>query len=211
MIVSIISLVVAYIVGGLPMGVLIGKFVYKTDIRNHGSGNIGMGNAYRTFGPFGGVVVLGADIAKGALAVWTARHLVSLGGAQALLSPESLVALAGMAAVYGASYSIFLKFSGGKSVGAATGVVLSLFPKTILILMLAWFITVGLTRYISAGAIAVSLVLPFGVFFLYPGTVNIVVAGAIALLIVYRHKENLERIVAGNERRFSLMPKREAS
>ncbi len=86
-----------------------------------------MGNAYRTFGPWGGVVVLAADIAKGALAVWVARQLAASAGASLPISAEALVAFGGMAAVYGASYSVFLKLSGGKSVGAATGVVLSLF------------------------------------------------------------------------------------
>ncbi|MCL4499675.1 MAG: glycerol-3-phosphate 1-O-acyltransferase PlsY [Actinobacteria bacterium] len=212
--VKIISAIaLAYMVGSLPMGVMIGRFIYKKDIRQYGSGNTGMANAYRTLGPSGGVIVLAADIAKGAVAVTIPRLLFfPVEFPSTSLPVNVVISLCGLAAIFGASYSIFLKFSGGKSVGASAGVIISLFPYTIPFLFGLWLAVVALTRYISAGAIAISLAFPILVLLFYPGHPELVAATVIfAVLIIYRHRSNIVRLLNGTERRFYLSPKKEES
>lgn len=205
------ALVIAYIIGGTPMGVIIGRLFYRTDIRRHGSGNIGMTNAYRILGPFGGVVVLIADIAKGVFAVAVPKYLFFPGQfpAESLLTTLAVAGCA-FAAVFGASYSVFLKLSGGKSVGAAAGAILFLFPWTILILLPVWIVVVSATKYMSVASIVIATMFPFTVALLYPGYPEAVaIAAVIGALVIYRHRSNIARLLEGTERKFHLVPRRE--
>ncbi|MHB0977006.1 MAG: glycerol-3-phosphate acyltransferase [Candidatus Aquicultorales bacterium] len=206
----VLVLAAAYVIGGIPMGVIIGKVFYKKDIRQYGSGNIGMANAFRTLGPLGGVVVLAADIAKGASAVLLAKAVLPVDASLLGMGREGLVVLAGALAIFGASYSVFLKLSGGKSVGAATGVVLAVFPLSIPFLVVVWIAVVAVSRYISAGGIAVALTLPILVYIFYTKDIGVLsVFSAMSALVIYRHRSNIGRIIKGSERRFSFKPNRE--
>lgn len=207
---AIIAIASAYLLGSIPMGVIIGKALFKKDIRKYGSGNTGMANAYRTFGPAGGIITLGADILKGAAAAGVGRLLVSWSFPSASPLETTIVALCGLAAVVGASYSVFLRFYGGKSVGASTGVIIALYIKILPYLLLLWLLIVLLTRYISAAAVVAALALPVLVALLYPGHPSVAVITAVGgALVIFRHRENLARIIAGTERKFALRPKKE--
>ncbi len=207
---AITAVILAYLLGSIPMGVIIGKALFGKDIRKYGSGNTGMANAYRTFGPAGGIIILAADILKGAAAAAAGRLLISWSFPSPSPLETAIIALCGLAAVVGASYSVFLKFSGGKSVGASTGVILALYVKILPYLLLLWLLVVVLTRYISAAAVAAAFALPIMAAAFYPGHASIVVATAVGgALVIYRHRDNLARIFAGEERRFALRPKKE--
>lgn len=207
---AITAVILAYLLGSFPMGVIIGKALFNKDIRKYGSGNTGMANAYRTFGPAGGIIILGADILKGAAAAGVGRLLVSWSFPSTSPLETTIVALCGLAAVIGASYSVFLRFYGGKSVGASTGVIIALYIKILPYLLLLWLLVVLLTRYISAAAVVAALALPVLVALLYPGYPSIVLVAAIGgALVIFRHRENLARIIAGTERKFALRPRKE--
>jgi len=166
------------------------------DIRKIGSGNIGATNVHRTLGRKAGVIVLLLDVLKGFAAVWIG----------ALISHGDPIALgaAALAVMAGHCYPILLRFRGGKAVACYIGAFLYLAPLSLAVAAVVFIGVVALTKYISLASIAGALVLPFAMWFLSRPPMPILWASiAAALLIVHRHKGNIARIVAGNERVFS--------
>ena len=183
-----------YGIGSLPLGFLVAR-AGGVDIRRAGSGNVGAANVYRTAGRGLGVLVMLLDVAKGAFSVITTRALM----AQA---PEAGAAIAGLAAIVGHIYPLSLRFKGGKGVAAACGVFLMLAPWATLGAALVFVATAWLTRYISLASVAATVALP-AIHWLQPGDPVVdAVAIAAAALILFRHRGNLARLVAGSERRF---------
>ncbi|MDH7480170.1 MAG: glycerol-3-phosphate acyltransferase, partial [Syntrophomonadaceae bacterium] len=143
-------LTASYLLGSIPWGYLVGVWWKGLDIRRYGSGNIGTTNAFRILGPGPGTVVLLGDILKGTLAVLLAKSIGS----------ELLAVAAGLAAIAGHSWSIFLGFRGGRGVATGAGVILGLVPLAIPVLFLLWAGTILVTRYVSVGSITAAVAAP---------------------------------------------------
>ncbi|PIU26785.1 MAG: acyl-phosphate glycerol 3-phosphate acyltransferase [Candidatus Aquicultor secundus] len=185
----------AYILGSVPFGLVIAKVFYRVDIRQHGSGNIGATNCLRTLGPIAGFLVLTADVLKAMIPILIAQAVLSD-------SPDIvplMSVIVGLSAVIGHSYSIFLGFSGGKGMATASGIILALWPWAAPILVGIWLLVIALTRYVSLASIIVALTLPVLVAILYPSTVYIAFSLLVGLVVVYRHRSNISRLLAGTE------------
>ena len=194
---ALAALVAAYLIGAVPVGFLVARAFGVGDIRQHGSGNIGMTNVLRTAGRLPGLLTLVGDVAKGYLAVVAGAAL----GATPLLA-----ALAAVAAVVGNCWSIFLRFRGGKGVATGLGAFLNLVPWAVLPAAVVWLVVTISFRYVSLGSIMAAVCVPLGALLLgYPLASAGACAGA-AVIVIVRHHENLTRLVAGSERQLGQRP-----
>ena len=186
-----IAVLLGYLAGSVPFAYLLARRV-GIDVRTAGSGNVGAANVLRTTGTWRGVIVMALDVAKGALAVGIAN--VGTGGG-------TLAALSGTAAIVGHIYPVWLRFHGGKGVAVAAGVFVVLAPVATATAGALFLITVWMTRYISLGSLAATVALPPAAWL--TGASNAVVGSAAgtAALILFRHRANVRRLVAGTERR----------
>lgn len=204
----------AYLLGSIPFGFLAAK-AKGIDIRSVGSGNIGATNAMRVLGKPIGIAVLLLDALKGFLAVgliapavynWLAPHftLDSVGNIGHLARFEiCLCVLAGIFAVLGHNYTCWLKFKGGKGIATTAGVYIALAPWPLLIALVVFILAVVVTRYISVGSIAGAIALPAAVWVMMPNNILLgVVTTALGALAIYKHKSNIQRLMAGTENRF---------
>ncbi|HEX7127799.1 MAG TPA: glycerol-3-phosphate 1-O-acyltransferase PlsY [Thermodesulfobacteriota bacterium] len=192
--IGVLVLVGAYLVGSIPVGVLVGR-AYGVDVRAVGSGNIGTANVLRTLGKTAGGLTLAGDFLKGFVPVLAAKYL-------AVGEPWEIGA--GLAALVGASYSVFLGFGGGKAVAASLGVLSALTPWMALLGLLVYVPVVALSRYTSLGALVTAAVLPVAAFFAYPRDLTpnrFQFVTLMAVLVVWRHRENIRRLLAGTERK----------
>ncbi|MBL8229175.1 MAG: glycerol-3-phosphate 1-O-acyltransferase PlsY [Bryobacterales bacterium] len=191
----LLSLPIAYLLGGVPFGYLLVRLKSGEDIRGMGSGNIGATNVLRNEGRLLGVVTLLLDMLKGYAAVWIAAWLSE--------TDPVWMALAAAAVVLGHAFPVFLKFQGGKAVASFVGASLYIAPLPLLATMIVFVVTVAATRYISLGSILGALLFPFAVFLIqHPPAPILLVSLAGGLFIVWRHKSNIERLRAGNENVF---------
>jgi len=189
------AVILAYLIGGIPFGYLLVRATTGKDVRGLGSGNIGATNVLRTTGRGPAVGVLLLDMAKGYLAVWLASRLT--GGSIMWMS------LAAAAVMLGHCYPVFLKFQGGKAVACFIGAFLFLAPWPLLAVLLLFAIVVAETRHISLGSIVAAGLFPLAVWLIeHPPAPLLLVSIFAGVLIVYRHKTNLQRIHAGNENVF---------
>jgi glycerol-3-phosphate acyltransferase PlsY len=185
----------AYLLGSIPFGLIIGKTFYSVDIRDYGSGNIGATNTYRILGPVAALLVFSLDLLKGVLGVGLAKVVFQ---DQASLLPAMSV-LAGLAAILGHSYSIFLGFSGGKGVTTGAGVLIMLWWWVALILFGIWLIVVSVTRYVSLASLTAAIAFPLLILIFYPQLPYLLFSLAAALTIVVRHRSNISRLLTGRE------------
>lgn len=190
-----------YLLGSIPFGYLLARLWKKIDIRQYGSGNIGATNIWRTLGPLPGVMVLLADMAKGALAVILARQLAS----GDMLVATELAAAAG--ALMGHGASIFLRFKGGKIVATGAGIIFILSPLTGLIGLVLFIITVSVTRYVSAGSIVAALTVPVCFYLFQLHTTYLTFAILVAGYALFKHRSNIKRIILGTEYKIGEKPK----
>ncbi|NLG85902.1 MAG: glycerol-3-phosphate 1-O-acyltransferase PlsY [Firmicutes bacterium] len=185
------TIVLAYLLGSIPCGVIAGKLKGK-DIQRLGSGNIGTANAARVLGVPMALAVLVGDALKGFLAVYLGKWL---GGTL------TAAILAGLAAVCGHNWSLFLGFRGGKGVATSFGACLALSPVLALSLVPIWVVAVALTRYSSLGSILAAGAAPFMAAILRLGWPIFWFAVAGASLIILRHRGNIKRLLSGTELR----------
>jgi len=186
------AILIAYGLGSIPFALLLARHWGAHDLRRIGSGNLGAANVLRASGVTAGIVVALLDIAKGALSVTLARYLSDQPAAPAA---------AGLAAIVGHIYPVWLRFRGGKGVATACGVFSVLTPTALAPTLTIFAITVWLTRYISLGSVLALLAVPPIAYFTgSPGSTVAVGVGA-AALIVFRHRSNLVRVRRGAERR----------
>ena len=180
-----------YVLGSVPTGLLVGR-AFGVDVRNVGSGNIGMANVLRAAGKWPAALTMFGDMLKGLIPVVVARYFVD--------NPWILASVA-LAAVAGHCWSVFLGFKGGKGVATGAGTSIGLAPLVGLSLFAFWWIVVLLSRYTSLGAIAVMVVSPFA-FWLsgqpLPYVLYTVIGGA---LVLWRHRENARALIKGTERK----------
>lgn len=193
--------VAAYLLGSIPFGLLLAKLFGTADIRKAGSGNIGATNVARVAGPVAGILTLLLDAGKGALAVLLAVRLAE--------GSSLWLMLAGICALLGHCFPIWLGFRGGKGVATAAGVFLVLCPLACLGAALLFLLVVGYWRFVSLGSISAAAAIPLLMYFFWaphhapphPITFGSLAA---ALLIIYKHEGNIQRLAHGSEPRFSL-------
>jgi glycerol-3-phosphate acyltransferase PlsY len=191
----------AYLLGSIPFGLLVAKVFGGGDVRKAGSGNVGATNVARVAGPLAGILTLVLDAAKGSAAVWLAAHFSG--------EVAGWMVLAGLAALIGHCFPVWLRFHGGKGVATAAGVFLMLSPLALLGSLLLFLIVVMFSRYVSLGSVAAAAAMPLLIYFLWaphhaPPLIVTFGAFAAAVLIVYKHDTNIQRLVEGREPRFSL-------
>ncbi|MED3992899.1 glycerol-3-phosphate 1-O-acyltransferase PlsY [Priestia aryabhattai] len=183
-----IIILLAYLIGSIPFALVIGKGFYKTDVRKHGSGNLGATNTFRTLGKKAGIIVLIGDIAKGSLAVCL----------QLMMNSHLHMLAPGFIAILGHSYPIFAKFKGGKSVATAAGVFLAFSPLAFILGILAFLISLKISKYVSLSSPIGALVAFLAS--IYVGDVVLIVfAAVIFVFITWKHIKNFKRIKLGTE------------
>jgi glycerol-3-phosphate acyltransferase PlsY len=193
-------LAAAYLLGSIPFGLILAKLFAGSDIRKSGSGNIGATNVARVVGPAAGVSTLLLDAAKGAAAVWLAGRFSE--------QNSTALMLAGVFALLGHCFPIWLRFKGGKGVATALGVFLMLSPMAALGSLLIFILVSVAWRYISLGSVSAAAAMPLLMYFLWaPGHAPPLVVdfGTLfaAALIIFKHDANLQRLVDGTEPKFS--------
>jgi len=187
------AVLVAYALGSIPFALLLSRRWGARDLRRIGSGNLGAANVLRASGVTAGVLVAMLDILKGAAGVILAQRLGGEGVAPA--------AAAGLAAVVGHVYPVWLRFRGGKGVATACGAFSVLAPLAVPPALAIFIATVWATKYISLGSVAASLALPAIAYASAAPMPVIAAACGVSALIVLRHRTNLWRVRAGTERR----------
>jgi len=194
----LITVIVSYVLGSIPTGYIITKKLKGIDIRREGSGNIGATNVKRILGMKWFFIVLALDALKGFVPVFTVSVIFKA-------SYPFLPILAGLCAILGHTFTMFLNFKGGKGVATALGVFLALTPFSVLTAVLAFVITLLMFGYISLGSITASILLPFLVYiygetgYLYLTWIFSLIAAA---FVVYKHKDNIKRLFEGTENKF---------
>ena len=190
---EIILVVCAYLIGSIPTGLLLAKAFGGVDIRSAGSGNIGATNVYRTMGRKVGFLTLLGDCMKGVIPVVAAK---SLG------LPVAWVALVGLSAFLGHVYTIFLGFKGGKGVATALGVFLAVSPWAVLTVLVIFSLVLYKWRYVSLASITAAALMPSLVALLYKQPALVGMTLVIAALVIFKHRENIQRLRAGTENKF---------
>jgi acyl phosphate:glycerol-3-phosphate acyltransferase len=194
----------AYLLGSIPFGLLLGKLFGAADVRKAGSGNIGATNVARVAGPFAGFLTLLLDATKGALAVLLAARLTN--------DSSLWMMIAGLCALVGHCFPIWLGFHGGKGVATAGGVFLALCPPAFLGSIMLFVLVVVYWRYVSLGSMSAAAAMPLLIYFFWaphhaPPYAVTFGSLAAALLIVYKHDANIQRLVQGDEPKFSFRKK----
>ena len=189
----VLSAVVAYLLGAVPVGFFVARAFGIGDIRRHGSGTIGMTNVLRTVGKMPAVLTLIGDVVKGMLAVWLGAHVAGATPAD--------IPVVGVAAVTGNCWSVFLSFRGGKGVATGLGALLMLVPWAIAPSALVFLAVVATTRYVSLGSLLGAIGVPVVALALGYPVRSVIAAVCVALIIVLRHRENIGRLLSGTENR----------
>ncbi len=186
-----LSLLLGYLAGSVPFAFLLARPA-GIDVRVAGSGNVGAANVLRTTGPWRAIAVMALDVAKGAAAV---------GIAYSASSSAAVPAAAGAAAVVGHIYPVWLRFHGGKGVAVAAGVFSVLTPIATMTAAALFVLVVWETRYVSLGSIAATVALPPAAWLTGAPLAVTGAASGVAALIIFRHRSNIARLLAGTERR----------
>ena len=190
----IIVAVIAYLIGSIPTGYIIVKAKTGQDIRTVGSGSTGATNVKRVLGKNYFFLVMFLDALKGALPVILAKLFATVGVSLGLAP-----VIAAVAVIIGHSKSIFLQFKGGKSVASGVGTILALNWMVGIIIAIVWGVITYTTKYVSVGSIIALVVSPFIMYFINAPIAYVVYCALGAIYIVYLHRENIKRLLSGNE------------
>ncbi len=200
----VVTVGVAYLVGGVPWALIVGKRLHGVDLREHGSGNLGATNVLRTLGVRAAVITLLLDAGKGAFAVLFAGFVVPA-EAWSVTAYEWTRVAAMISAVMGHSYSPYIRLSGGKGVATSAGALFVLTPLAALIELGIFAVIVASTRIVSLGSVVIAVVYPLLVLWLYPGDVPVLTTiTCLAALVLWRHRGNIARLIRGEERKITL-------
>lgn len=198
MILAILGIITAYLIGSIPTSYLIGK-IKGVDVRRHGSGNVGATNVLRVMGKLPALITLIIDIGKGAVAVTLIAVLFYQ--KNATISFSVLRALLGLAVIIGHNWTVFLNFKGGKGVATSIGVFMVIFPVGLLIGLVVWVVTVWFTKYVSLGSILLAISIPIIAAFSGARLEIVLLAVTSCVIICYKHKGNINRLLLGTENR----------
>ncbi|MBX0356336.1 glycerol-3-phosphate 1-O-acyltransferase PlsY [Halobacillus sp. Nhm2S1] len=190
----VLYILIAYLLGSIPSGLIVGKIGYDTDIREHGSGNLGGTNTFRVLGIKAGLIVTIADILKGTAAA----------ALPYFMGAEVIPLVIGIFAVVGHMYPVFAGFKGGKAVATSGGVILGVNPIIFGVLLLSFFIVLYLSKYVSlssmisgiVGIIATLVVQDYGL---------TIIISLFTIFVIYRHRANIKRIVNKTEPKITWM------
>ncbi len=188
----------AYFLASIPFGLLISRKVARLDITRAGSGNIGATNVAREVGLKWGIITLVVDTIKGFIPVAFTHYL--LGCPAEIL--EALKGIVGLSALLGHQFSIYNRFRGGKGIATCLGVFLAISPLSCLFSGIIFLFVVCLWRYISLGSLVAALTMPIWLYLLGHSTTLTVISVIISVLITLLHRENIKRLIQGNERRW---------
>lgn len=191
--------VASYLLGSIPASYIAGRLARGIDLREHGSGNLGAANAFRVLGFWAALPVLFFDIGKGFAAVFFFPRFAGGGAALALV--------AALAVVLGHNYSLFVRFSGGKGVGTTAGAFLALAPAATTMCFALWISALLATRIVSVASIAAAAFLPVSILIAerafghrtHPAVA--IIACAVAVIVIVKHRSNMARLRAGTEKR----------
>lgn len=186
-------LILSYLLGSIPNGLIFGKLIWHKDLRKFGSKNIGATNAWRVLGRQAGILIFLLDFLKGALSVKLAE--IFIGDAWAMVC-------AGILAILGHTFSIFLKLRGGKGVATGLGVIAVMMTKVTGIVFLIWLAIFISTRYVSVASIIAAAATPILAYIFDEPTEFVIFGLAAAFFIIFRHRENISRLKNGTENRF---------
>lgn len=219
----LLTSVLAYLLGSIPFGYLLVRFVRGSDVRQIGSGNIGATNVART-SPRLGLITLILDASKGFAAVWLTMQLYSplrykipfeligVGGIPPRQvrpydsSINGAIAFAMVCVILGHIFPVWLKFRGGKGVATGVGAFLPVVPKAVALLIVLFCAIVLASRYVSLASMIAAAMLPVVLWIVYPGSapITLIASAVAAALIIVKHRSNISRLFAGTEHRFSL-------
>ena len=197
----------AYLLGSIPFGLLLTRVFGGGDVRKSGSGNIGATNVARVAGPLPGILTLLLDAAKGAAAVWLAGRISN--------DSASWMMIAALAALLGHCFPIWLKFHGGKGVATAAGAFLVLCGSALVGSIILFLLVVFFWRYVSLASISAAAAMPLLIYLLWaphhaPPPIVTFGALAAAAIIIYKHDGNIQRLVQGEEPKFSFSKQKDA-
>jgi len=201
----------SYFIGSFPTGYLVGRYC-GIDIRQHGSGNVGATNVLRALGKKWGAFVFAIDVLKGWLPVFAATHWSD---AMQITPPSAPAAVAGIMALIGHSFPLWLRFKGGKGVATSVGIIIGMFPGAFPFCLAGWFLVFFTTGYVSLASMVASAMLPLMmVIFFILGSNNecpawmqgdklsLTISFVIAALVIWRHRGNIKRLCEGTESSF---------
>jgi acyl phosphate:glycerol-3-phosphate acyltransferase len=191
MIKNFLLLLISFILGSIPFGIIVSK-TKGIDLKRVGSGNIGATNVLRSVGKLPAVLTLLGDILKGTLAVAAGRYF----GVEPLYE-----GLMGLSAILGHNFSLFLGLKGGKGVATSIGVLIIYTPKVAFFTLILWVMIVFITKYSSLGAIMSFGLLPLNIILFDYDKTKVFVTVLISLFILIRHKDNVQRLIKGTERK----------
>lgn len=210
----IILIISSYLIGSIPFAYIIGKLFKNIDIRKHGSGNLGSTNAFRVLGVPYGILVQVLDIAKGLLVVLLVTnfffHNLPFENFTPFDDLTVLKIIAGVAAVLGHTFSVFVSFKGGKGINTALGMLISLSPVDASISIGFFLLILISSGYVSLGSIVASFVFPT-IMFVRENIFKVEISGyntliffsiAVSVFLLYNHRDNINRLLRGNEHRF---------
>ena len=210
----IVLIFISYLIGAIPSALIIGKLFKRIDIRNYGSGNLGSTNAFRVLGIPLGTLVQSVDIGKGLIVVLLVSKLFFYNLPFENLTPFDditvLKIIAGVSAVLGHTFSVFVNFRGGKGINTALGMLISLAPIDVSISLGFFLIILLSSGYVSLGSIVASLLFPM-IMFIRENIFKVEINGyntliffsiAISVLLIYNHRQNIKRLLYGKENRF---------
>lgn len=210
-----ISAVAAYLLGCFNGAVIVSKYILRDDVRNHGSGNAGLTNFYRTFGgPLTAVVIL-TDVLKAVLAVLVSRWLM-FHGFTIFISAASTTAFydtvakywAGLFCLLGHMFPVMFRFKGGKGILSGGTIVWMIDWRIGLVVWVGFLLLFLLTKYVSLGSVWAGASFPFATWYFYPDPVIVLLAFLLGALILWKHRSNIVRLIHGNENKFSVHRKK---
>ncbi|UOQ47720.1 glycerol-3-phosphate 1-O-acyltransferase PlsY [Gracilibacillus caseinilyticus] len=189
-----IFIIIAYILGSFPTGLIVGKAGYKKDIREHGSGNLGATNTFRVLGVKAGIIVVTVDILKGTLAA----------ALPVLFHADVFPLLIGIFAVVGHMYPLFANFKGGKAVATSAGVILGVNPLVFVIMILSFLVILYLSKYVSLASMLTGII-TIVVTLIMQETGLTIVTAVLTIFVIYRHQANIKRIINKTEPKIKWM------
>ncbi|MFP7169247.1 glycerol-3-phosphate 1-O-acyltransferase PlsY [Terribacillus sp. 7520-G] len=193
----VLFILLAYIIGSIPSALIVGKVSYNIDVREHGSGNLGATNTFRTLGKKAGTIVLIADILKGTIATIL----------PVLFGMDLYLLVIGLGAVIGHVYPIFARFKGGKAVATSAGIILGVNAWLFVIILASFVVVLLLSKYVSLASMTAGVVGVIVSIFIAQDVILSIVLGLLAIFILYKHRQNIVRIIRREEPKASFLVK----
>lgn len=193
----VLFILLAYVIGSIPSALIVGKVGYNIDVREHGSGNLGATNTFRILGKKAGIIVLIADILKGTIATIL----------PVLFGFDLYLLIIGLGAVIGHVYPIFARFKGGKAVATSAGIILGVNALLFAIIIASFVIVLLISKYVSLASMTAGVVGVIVSLFIAEDIVLTIVLGLLAIFILYKHRQNIVRIIRREEPKASFLVK----